>query len=197
MYGDRLDLLGCVFLAAVDSVEMESIVPQGDWTTKGIDTVILQEFEVDASDSPTPQQWTIGNTKDVTLNWSYTSTYSISFGASVSVKGTFKVVEVTATAKWQVDSGSSTTNGGSTTINLPWHLTGATSPGDKQKITAVTKYGSLDRLPFDCQITLTFKDGQTLTFSDRGRYTEGAYTGFTIVTKTTKPNGIVDVEFLT
>lgn len=163
---------------------------ENGWATQGIEDVIIQVIDSDNSDSNSPSNWTFEDSRDVTASWSSTSSINITIGISTAVKEGIDLFKASATASWQTTIGTSPTRSNSYTHAINWSGTGVIPAPTKQQIMALTQQGELAKLTYDCRITLSFKDGRTLTFADAGEFNGVAFTGVHIIKMNTTGNGV-------
>ncbi|KAL7629691.1 hypothetical protein AAE478_001214 [Parahypoxylon ruwenzoriense] len=164
--GTDIDRLSPLFLNPTES--LISKVKYSSSPTGGIVPVQLDTQTFDARNRSKIHWEFRGTRKRVVSNtWSQSST--LTFGMSMKIQaGIPEVASVEAGAEWSMSDTSSYSTTETQERELGWEVSGDIENGEAIRCTALCQEGKTS-LDYTSDVTVTFKDGKKLTFTERGR----------------------------
>ncbi|KAH8809458.1 hypothetical protein F5884DRAFT_883679 [Xylogone sp. PMI_703] len=174
--GSDIDCLGPLFLKPIRSIISTVKYGQLPSGKKGIKSVELDSFRQTNGSSSNDLNWSWKKSVSKTTSQSWSQSATSTFGLSISIEAKIPEVATIGTeASWQLSNESSHSESKTQTKELSWEESGTLKPGDSLNLTAITKEGKINKLPYTSTVEIVFRDGSKFSYDENGDYNRVSY----------------------
>jgi hypothetical protein len=196
-YGNKtITALGFIFLKPLASSQLVDLAyPDLALYNMLIQPESLDTFILDNTKGVSPKNWDFSKKQSKEVSWSLSFKVGFEYGVSLTVNaGIPDIADVSGTVSWKISAEMSQSTTKTETKDLSWTINGTANPGERVDLTALTRHGSLDNLPFTGTLQLTTVDGSTFCYPVKGTMNCNDYTSTEVVStdsfKALKKNGV-------